>query len=203
MRTNKIIYFHIFYWAIYLIGSFVIPYFLFDSEKKPVFKITFFLTSLICFYVNYFFIVPRFYDVKKLYKSAIAFLLSVTCFVMVRYSVEEVLLPATIGFRNYAEGTGFVYYFFDNVFYSSTTIFISTTFWFFKYSITAEKEKVQLIEAKKIAELQALKTQINPHFIFNSLNNIYSLVYQKSDKALPAIEELSKLLRYSTGLGLG
>jgi LytS/YehU family sensor histidine kinase len=43
-----------------------------------------------------------------------------------------------------------------------------------------------------------LKTQINPHFIFNSLNNIYSLVYQKSDKALPAIEELSQLLRYST-----
>jgi two-component system LytT family sensor kinase len=198
VKTNKIIYFHFFYWAIYLIGSFVIPYFLFDSEKKPVFKITFFLTSLICFYVNYFFIVPRFYDVEKLYKSAIAFLLSVTCFVMVRYSVEEVLLPATIGFRNYAEGTGFVYYFFDNVFYSSTTIFISTTFWFFKYSITAEKEKVQLIEAKKTAELQALKTQINPHFIFNSLNNIYSLVYQKSEKALPAIEELSKLLRYST-----
>jgi LytS/YehU family sensor histidine kinase len=56
----------------------------------------------------------------------------------------------------------------------------------------------QINREKKNAELQALKTQINPHFIFNSLNNIYSLVYQNSDKALPALEELSQLLRYST-----
>ena len=61
-----------------------------------------------------------------------------------------------------------------------------------------EQEKRELIEQKKNSELQALKTQINPHFIFNSLNNIYSLVYQNSEKALPAIQELSQLLRYST-----
>lgn len=61
-----------------------------------------------------------------------------------------------------------------------------------------EEERQTLIEEKKYAELKALKTQINPHFIFNSLNNIYSLVFQNSEKALPAIEELSKLLRYST-----
>lgn len=100
--------------------------------------------------------------------------------------------------RNYPKDISFLYYFFDNVFYSSTTIFISTAFWFFRYFITAEQEKTELLEAKKTAELQALKSQINPHFIFNSLNNIYSLVYQKSENALPAIEELSRLLRYST-----
>lgn len=55
-----------------------------------------------------------------------------------------------------------------------------------------------MTEAKKTAELQALKTQINPHFIFNSLNNIYALVYQNSEKALPAIEQLGQLLRYTT-----
>ena len=112
--------------------------------------------------------------------------------------MEEWFLPTFFGIRNYAEGTPFTYYYFDNIFYSSTTIFISTTFWFFRYFIDAEVEKTELVEAKKNAELQALKTQINPHFIFNSLNNIYSLVYQKSDQALPAIEELSQLLRYST-----
>ncbi len=125
-------------------------------------------------------------------------MLSVSCFVFVRYSVEEILLPAMVGLRNYKEGTNFGYYFFDNIFYSSTTIFISTTFWFFKYFVDIEKEKAELIEARKTAELQALKTQINPHFIFNSLNNIYSLVYQNSEKALPALGELSQLLRYST-----
>ncbi|MBP2618245.1 sensor histidine kinase [Chryseobacterium jejuense] len=107
-------------------------------------------------------------------------------------------MPTFFGFRNYGMGTSFGLYFFDNIFHSSTTIFVSTTFWFFNYFVNAEKENAELIETKKSAELQALKTQINPHFIFNSLNNIYSLVYQKSDKALPAIEELGQLLRYST-----
>lgn len=197
MKANKLIFLHIFFWGIYIIGSVLIPYFVFHTERI-ILNITFFLTSFICFYVNYFFVAPNFFDASKWYKSVIAFLLSASCFVLVRYSVEEILLPATVGFRNYKEGTNFGFYFFDNIFYSSTTIFISTTFWFFKYFVDVEKEKAELIEAKKTAELQALKTQINPHFIFNSLNNIYSLVYQKSDKALPALEELSQLLRYST-----
>ncbi|SHL17339.1 sensor histidine kinase [Chryseobacterium polytrichastri] len=197
MKANKLIYLHIFFWGIYMIGSVLIPYFIFNTERI-ILNITFFLTSFICFYVNYFMVAPNFFDASKWYKSVIAFLLSASCFVFVRYSVEEILLPATIGLRNYKEGTNFGFYFFDNIFYSSTTIFISTTFWFFKYFVEVEKEKSELIEAKKTAELQALKTQINPHFIFNSLNNIYSLVYQKSDKALPALEELSQLLRYST-----
>ncbi|MDQ1097975.1 histidine kinase [Chryseobacterium camelliae] len=161
-------------------------------------EFTSFVTYFVCFYVNYFFITPRLYDAKKLYKWVIAFILGVTCFVIVRFSLEEILLPATFGFRNYMEGTDFWFYFCDNIFYSSFPIFISTTFWFFKYSMDTEAEKTQLVEARRIAELQALKTQINPHFIFNSLNNIYSLVYQKSDKSLAAIEELSTLLRYST-----
>ncbi|WP_027386974.1 sensor histidine kinase [Chryseobacterium gregarium] len=197
MKANKLIYLHIFFWGIYIIGSVLIPYFIFHTERI-IFNITFLLTSFICFYINYFLVAPNFFDAGRWYKSVIAFLLSVSCFVFVRYSVEEILLPAMVGLRNYKEGTNFGYYFFDNIFYSSTTIFISTTFWFFKYFVDIEKEKAELIEARKTAELQALKTQINPHFIFNSLNNIYSLVYQNSEKALPALGELSQLLRYST-----
>lgn len=197
MKINKLLYLHIFFWTIYVIGAVIIPYFIFNS-KNTIFNITFFITSIICFYINYFIVVPGFFDGDRIYKSVIVFFLSASCFVGVRYCMEELFLPAFFGIRNYAEGTKFIYYFFDNIFYSTTTIFISTTFWFFRYFIDAETEKTELVKAKKTAELQALKTQINPHFIFNSLNNIYSLVYQKSDKALPAIEELSKLLRFST-----
>src|SRR5690606_2222808 len=41
-----------------------------------------------------------------------------------------------------------------------------------------------------------LKSQLNPHFLFNSLNNIYSLAYQKSDKTAGAILKLSEIMRY-------
>ena len=197
MRINKLLYLHIFFWSIYVIGAVLIPYFVYNSANT-IFNVTFFITSIICFYFNYFVVVPKFFDGDKIYKSIIVFFLSASCFVGVRYFMEEWFLPNFFEVKNYPEVTQFVYYYFDNIFYSSTTIFISTMFWFFRYFIKTEGEKTELAKAKKTAELQALKTQINPHFIFNSLNNIYSLVYQNSDKALPAIEELSKLLRYTT-----
>lgn len=46
-------------------------------------------------------------------------------------------------------------------------------------------------------ELQVLKNQINPHFLFNTLNNVYTLTYLKEDNAAPMIMKLSELLRYT------
>ncbi|EDY82618.1 Histidine kinase family [Verrucomicrobiia bacterium DG1235] len=60
-----------------------------------------------------------------------------------------------------------------------------------------EIEKWRLQAAVKDAELIALKAQINPHFIFNCLNNIRALVLEDAEKARDAITKLSDLLRYS------
>jgi LytS/YehU family sensor histidine kinase len=60
----------------------------------------------------------------------------------------------------------------------------------------------QLQLEKQKSELNYLKSQTNPHFLFNTLNNIYSLARDKSDKAPEAILRLSKILRfmlYETG----
>ena len=85
------------------------------------------------------------------------------------------------------EGTTF-FIIFLIIFYYSSTIILQVQFsCLIKLFSLSEKEKYELMEEKKNAELQALKTQINPHFIFNSLNNIYSLVYQNSDKALLSV----------------
>ena len=58
------------------------------------------------------------------------------------------------------------------------------------------KQKKILAAEKRDAELAFLRSQINPHFLFNSLNNIYSLVYDKSSSSLQAISDLSDLMRY-------
>jgi len=55
---------------------------------------------------------------------------------------------------------------------------------------------LKLNEQKKIAELTALRNQLNPHFLFNTLNNLYSLTLDKSDKAPEVIEHLSEILDY-------
>ncbi|MEO6838379.1 MAG: histidine kinase, partial [Ginsengibacter sp.] len=60
---------------------------------------------------------------------------------------------------------------------------------------TKENEKA-LIRAKLETELKFLRNQTNPHFLFNTLNNIYALARKKSDDTAGAIMKLSKLLRF-------
>lgn len=197
MKQKQVFFLHFFYWLLIIFNG-LLARAVYSKGGLDILDVTIFLANFLGFYVNYFFVVPKFFDPKRFYLMIIGFFVGVFVFVLFRYSMEEVLLPAVTGFRNYAEGTTFLYYFYDNIYYSSLTVFVSTNLWFFKHYLKVEAERTKLIEERKHAQLQALKTQINPHFIFNSLNNIYSLVYQNSDKALPAIEKLSELLRYST-----
>lgn len=59
-----------------------------------------------------------------------------------------------------------------------------------------EKALLQLERDKNKAELGALKAQIHPHFLFNTLNNLYALTLQKSDKAPETVATLSSMLDY-------
>ncbi len=59
-----------------------------------------------------------------------------------------------------------------------------------------ERQTLTLLAEKREAELQLLKAQINPHFLFNALHNLYSLTFIKSDKAPVMLLKLSSLLRY-------
>ena len=59
-----------------------------------------------------------------------------------------------------------------------------------------QKEAMALREQKKTAELDALKNQLNPHFLFNTLNNLYALSLKKSDRAPEVIAKLSEILDY-------
>ncbi|NIJ44743.1 sensor histidine kinase YesM [Wenyingzhuangia heitensis] len=59
-----------------------------------------------------------------------------------------------------------------------------------------EKERVLIASQKVTSELSFLRTQLNPHFLFNTLNSIYSLANKKSDDTTTAIVTLSELMRY-------
>lgn len=59
-----------------------------------------------------------------------------------------------------------------------------------------EQESIKLQSEKLETEMKFLKSQINPHFLFNALNNIYSLTVMKSDSAPDNLMKLSNMLRY-------
>lgn len=74
-------------------------------------------------------------------------------------------------------------------------LYISIIRHFYRYTKLKSTAK-QLQLAKQAAELNYLKSQTNPHFLFNTLNNIYALALQKSDKTASSVMQLSKILRF-------
>lgn len=87
-------------------------------------------------------------------------------------------------------------YFGRYVFPAAGEVFFAALFYLIRYSQYKELQQLDLQLQNREIELSFLRSQIDPHFLFNNLNNIYALVYEGSQQALPAISGLSELLRY-------
>ncbi len=86
------------------------------------------------------------------------------------------------------------------LFYFVTTSMVSIISFVILYALSLadkEREMEQIISSHNEAKLQYLQTQINPHFLFNTMNNIYSLTLTKSDKASEMVLALTELLRFT------
>lgn len=114
----------------------------------------------------------------------------------IRYGVEEVLAPVLIGFRNYPEGISFLTYYLDNLYFLVLHGAIGVIVYLLQTTKLRERQRQELLVENQQTELAFLRSQINPHFLFNTLNNVYSLFFQQSDKALKVIERLTTMLRY-------
>ena len=86
---------------------------------------------------------------------------------------------------------------------------ILLVFWFCAYFLyqlfdrfnRSEIERLRLANVAKESELRALKSQVNPHFIFNSLNSVRALIKEDPARARQAVTQLASLLRYSLQSG--
>ena len=96
-------------------------------------------------------------------------------------------LPVYYSFRQYMQKTAFTGLFVSVIAYA----FGLTMNWFNSEKLRKELEGKQLD-----AELSFLRMQLNPHFLFNSLNSIYSLSLKKSDAVPEAVLKLSEMMRY-------
>ena len=74
---------------------------------------------------------------------------------------------------------------------------------YYKNWLLKKRENETIMYQNSRAELQLLKAQVHPHFLFNTLNNIYSLMLDDSPKALTVLNELSGMVRYMTNEGTG
>jgi two-component system LytT family sensor kinase len=75
-------------------------------------------------------------------------------------------------------------------------VFTAATIKLLKYWYANRQAQQVLTQEKLQAELKFLKTQIHPHFLFNTLNNLYALTLKKSDRAPETVLKLSELINY-------
>jgi two-component system LytT family sensor kinase len=147
------------------------------------------------FYLNYLVFIPWFLNKKRYGIYAMAIVCAVVLFGFGKYGVALIFKQYVL-MRIKGEVVGFGSYFLSTVFTSLVFLFLSTALkftvdWFLNERIQRDLENQRLS-----AELAFLKSQINPHFLFNSLNSIYSLAYQRSETTPEAILKLSEIMRY-------
>ena len=76
------------------------------------------------------------------------------------------------------------------------TYAISSIIFFYRRTTEDARLKAELLSEKKMLETRVLKSQINSHFIFNALNNIYSMIYFKDEYTSGYVLKLAQMMRY-------
>jgi len=165
------------------------------SNALSVFKITQFVYSLSMLLLTRF-VFRKYFSSKRLGLLMASIFGLLVFFIAQRYFLEELLLPAITGYRNYPSNVTLSYYTLDNIYYASIYLLLGFLVFLLDNQLTTQKTQALLMQKTREAELQFLRSQINPHFLFNTLNNIYSLVYEQSPKAPEAVLKLAELMRY-------
>jgi sensor histidine kinase YesM len=153
------------------------------------------LFALLVIYFNLYFLFPRYFK-KGLYTHyIIGVLISAIVFFLVGYTLGQIYVIYFGKIEKYAvqfKFTDFIeFMIFPIVFLCATTGYKVFKEWINDQSRFAAMEKEKLN-----AELNQLKNQVNPHFLFNTLNNLHVLTHTNPDKAADIILGLSDVLRY-------
>jgi hypothetical protein len=168
--------------------------------------------NFLLFYVVAFYIMPRMSTLQKKWIWVVAASLVLAIIVTyLKFRLEmnyaEHLMSKNPMFNKFprrpsTESHGFFSYRFRIYFQANILTIVSVVIVAFAYRLLLlwfqqEKIRKELENQKLRAELSFLKMQVNPHFLFNALNNIYSLaVMEKSNKTGNSILKLSELMRY-------
>jgi len=188
LSKNSQILRHILFWIIFLFW--LITFKQYPSDYTPseitCFLLQHMLTIAIPAYINNYFILPYFN--KNRYTAVILFIgqLIITPLLM-PYFLDRICLLFIEFFRI----NGCINWHTEHLPFKTTGYVAMATI--FKYA----KDSLIYSKQQKNAELLHLKNQLNPHFLFNTLNNLYGLSVKKSDKLPVFMLKLSELLRYS------
>lgn len=189
---------HILFWTVY---------FIFNTLRWSSIHNDFMLslkTNLIGFpihmilaYGNVYYLMPKFIYTKKYVHYVLYILLSLFILLLVKYNLTYYLVSTDVMPESPHEVNNLT------IDYAVQTmigeVYVTSFFTAIKLTIDwlRESSKLHDLEKRRLeTELKFLRSQVSPHFFFNTLNNIYSLTLEKSDLAPEVILKLSELMRY-------
>lgn len=198
-QRNRVVLLHLSFWCAYL--SFLF-YQIIGYQRGPEFhwnhvirivSIQVVFAALIS-YLNYFYLQPRFLENKNVWVYLLEFSVPFALIMAVRIFVERSL--ADSDHNRYQE---FLYTSRYLVQVLTTNLFIVIFVGMIRFAVDwfeFESRQKAAENEKLTAELNFLKAQINPHFLFNTLNNLYYLAYSQSPNTTEVIAKLSQMMRY-------
>ncbi len=173
------------------------------NEGIKLFQITPFLNQflrqvlvLAFFYLNFYFFIPNYYFTEKKWKYLA---IVIGCAIIVMYLPDLLFqfpqknVEPQPYFKNLSpQKPNFLFSFISNGLLQFVLVFVLSL-------LLKLNDRINKIKTEKLnAELSYLKAQINPHFLFNTLNSLYALTLKKSDDAPEALLKLSNIMRYTT-----
>ena len=197
IHRNRVVFLHLMFWCIYI--SFIGYQIVFwqrergyDWNRALTFTSLQLGFTLAIAYLNYFLFLPRFLQHKNFWRYLIEFLIPFAILIIGRIYLQRYLM-ADSPRADYYNSNVYV------VQVSAVTLFIVIFVGMLRFAVDwfeLEAKKKEMENEKLIAELNFLKAQINPHFLFNTLNNLYYLAYSKSENTTEVIAKLSQMMRY-------
>lgn len=193
--SNKIL-LHSIIWSLFILAE-LIPFY--ENKTNINFRFAFQWASGIgLFYLNYYYLVPYLLLNKKLWEYLLILTAIIILFVIVRLTFFPHVLPIdghSLHTMNPKRRPPLFFKLVPILFYlflaAGSTVLKTLSEYY-----TNQQNKLIAESNRTVTELNYLRKQTNPHFLFNALNSIYSLAYKKSDKVPDAIVTLSEMMRY-------
>ncbi len=180
--------------------SFAILLFIFSKGKAPIkidyiYTFGFLISIAIPVIINLYILIPYLLKRERYLLFVIAFLINLLLFTQLNTWFFEPILDAIFPdyfFISYHSNTKLIVVF--SIFLIATTLIKLSEDWF--HFNSNENRNLKLQNEQIQLQLSSLRSQINPHFLFNSLNVIYALTIEKKEGVKDAIVQLSDILRY-------
>lgn len=196
-KTPRLIW-HLLFWIVF-ISFFAIVYGSFEEEygRQFLIQLTDAIVQVPLVYIALYYLMPRLlfkerYVAFSISMIALVFLFSIASWMVYIYIQhptfwsEDSYVPVLWNWGKIFKTTGKIY----------PVVILAIVIKWFKYWYRDQKRTQQLEQEKLQAELKFLKAQVHPHFLFNTLNNLYALTLKQSKDASEVVLKLSDLLDY-------